>query len=296
MKPAQKRILSQASFICSTFFLLQNSRYSGTLKTVEIIGGQVRKMFKIRIEQSQCTGCGLCINDCIVNDIELKEGKAAPLNKNCFKCGHCIAICPQRAVTADGFMEEIKEYEESTFAIAPETFLNAVKFRRSVRKYQDREVEREKIEKIIEAGRYTETASNSQSVSYIVIQEEIPRLREIAAKKLKKLMRIGYNVSGLDTEKGDFLFRDAPALILTVAKSEVDAALAASNMEIMAVSQGLGAFFIGLFVIIANHDKKIKEILELQDDEQVVTCMAVGYPNIKYLRTVPRKKAKIRWK
>jgi len=51
-----------------------------------------------------------------------------------------------------------------------------------------------------------------------------------------------------------------------------------------------------LFVIIANHDKKIKEILDLQDDEQIVTCMAVGYSSIRYLRTVPRKKARIRWK
>lgn len=253
-------------------------------------------MFKIRIAQTNCTGCGLCVSDCIVNDIELRDGKALPLNKNCFKCGHCIAICPQKAVTMDEGMEEIKEYEESSFTIAPENFLNVVKFRRSVRQYQDREVEREKIEKIIEAGRYTETTSNSQGVSYIVIQEEIPRIRQSAARKLKKLVRIGYNISGLDTEKGDFLFRNAPVLILTVAKNEVDAALAASNMEIMAVTQGLGAFFIGLFVIIANHDKKIKEILDLQDDEQIVTCMAVGYSSIRYLRTVPRKKARIRWK
>ncbi|HWQ88716.1 MAG TPA: nitroreductase family protein [Desulfitobacteriaceae bacterium] len=254
------------------------------------------KMFRIRIDQNSCTGCGLCVSDCIVNDIELTDGKAMPFNKNCFKCGHCIAICPHKAVTADESTEEIKEFEEDSFTIEPENFLNVVKFRRSVRQYEDREVEREKIEKIIEAGRYTETASNSQGVSYIVIQEEIPRIREIASKKLKKMIKIGYYSSGLDVDKGDFLFRNAPILILTIAKSKVDAALAASNMEIMAVTQGLGTFFIGLFVIIANHDKKIKGILDLQNDEQVVTCMAVGYPSIKYLRTVPRKKAEIRWK
>lgn len=253
-------------------------------------------MFRITIDQNSCTGCGLCVSDCIVNDIELTNGKALPHNQNCFKCGHCIAICPHKAVEPDNGREDIKEYEEGSFTIEPETFLNVVKFRRSVRCYQDKEVEQDKIEKIIEAGRFTETASNSQGVSYIVIRKEIPRIREIAAKKLKRLVKIGYNINGLDVDKGDFLFRYAPVIILTLAKSQVDASLAVSNMEIMAVTQGLGTFFSGLFVIIANHDKKIKEILEMQEDDQIVTCMAVGYPDVKYFRTVPRKKAEIRWK
>jgi nitroreductase/NAD-dependent dihydropyrimidine dehydrogenase PreA subunit len=253
-------------------------------------------MFRISIDHNNCTGCGLCVSDCLVNDIELTNGKALPHNENCFKCGHCIAICPQKAVEPDNGREDIKEYDEGSFTIEPNTFLNVVKFRRSVRHYQDKEVEQDKIEKIIEAGRFTETASNSQGVSYIVIRKEIGNIREIAAKKLKRLVKIGYNINGLDIEKGDFLFRNAPALILTLAKSEVDAGLAASNMEIMAVTQGLGAFFSGLFVMIANHDKKIKEILEMQEDEKIVTCLAVGYPAVKYFRTVPRKKANIRWK
>jgi nitroreductase/NAD-dependent dihydropyrimidine dehydrogenase PreA subunit len=254
-------------------------------------------MFKIRIDHDHCTGCGFCVDDCLINDIELTNGKAAAFNKNCFKCGHCIAICPQNAVSVEDYdMSEIKEFEKGTFTLDPETFLNVVKFRRSIRHYQDKEVEREKIEKIIEAGRYTETASNSQGVSYIVIQQEIPRLRELAEKQLRKLLEKGYNLKGLNLDKGDFLFRNAPVLILTVAKSQVDAGLAASNMEIMAVAQGLGALFIGFFVSIANQDKDIKAILEMDNEEKIITCMAVGYPNVKYYRTVPRKKAKIRWK
>lgn len=254
-------------------------------------------MFKIKINPDQCIGCGLCVNDCLTHDIELKAGKAVPLHQNCFKCGHCIAICPQNAVSLeDGDMSEIKDYEEKSFTIEPETFLNVVKFRRSVRQYQEREVEREKIDKIIEAGRYTETASNRQGVSYIVVQKEIPRLRELAKKQLRTLGDSGYNMSGLNLDEGDFLFRYAPVLILTIANSKVDAGLAASNMELMAVTQGLGAFFIGFFVRIANKDPEIRAILEMKPDEEIITCMAVGYPKVKYYRTVPRKKAKVRWK
>ncbi|WP_041484150.1 nitroreductase family protein [Desulfitobacterium metallireducens] len=254
-------------------------------------------MFEIIIDPDQCIGCELCVNDCLTHDLELINNKAVPLHQYCFKCGHCIAICPQQAVSVENYdMSEIKDFEESTFTIEPETFLNVVKFRRSVRHYLDKEVKREKIEKIIEAGRYTETASNSQGVSYIVVQKEIPKLREQATKQLRTLIESGYNSSGLNLDEGDFLFRNAPVLILTVSKSKVDAGLAASNMEIMAVTQGLGAFFIGFFVRIANQDQEIKAILEMKPGEEIITCMAVGYPKIKYYRTVPRKKAKIRWK
>lgn len=254
-------------------------------------------MFKIIIDPDQCKGCELCINDCLAHDLELREGKAVALHQNCFTCGHCIAICPQQAVSVEhSDMSEIKDFEEGTFTIEPETFLNVVKFRRSVRHFWDKAVEREKIEKIIEAGRYTETASNSQGVSYIVVQKEIPRLSELATKQLGRLVESGYNLQGLNLEEDDFLFRKAPVLLITITKNKVDAGLAASNMEIMAVTQGLGAFFIGFFVRIANQDQEIKEILEIKPGEEIITCMAVGYPKVKYYRTVPRKKAKIRWK
>lgn len=46
-------------------------------------------MFKV--DKEKCIGCGLCIKDCFVRDIELIEGKALIKNITCFKCGHCIA-------------------------------------------------------------------------------------------------------------------------------------------------------------------------------------------------------------
>ena len=44
--------------------------------------------------------------------------------------------------------------------------------RRSIRKFLDKEIEKEKIEKIIEAGRWTPTGKNAQDVSYIVIDKK----------------------------------------------------------------------------------------------------------------------------
>lgn len=41
-------------------------------------------------------------------------------------------------------------------------------------------VEREKIEQMIEAGRFTQTSTNSQDVSYTVVTNQIEKLKEIS--------------------------------------------------------------------------------------------------------------------
>ena len=49
-------------------------------------------------------------------------------------------------------MEDVEAYDATTFTIAPENFLHAVKFRRSIRSYQDKPMEREKLARIVDAG------------------------------------------------------------------------------------------------------------------------------------------------
>ena len=94
----------------------------------------------------------------------------------------------------------------------------------------------------------------------------------------------------------DKLFFNAPAIIVVVANSDVSGALASSNMELMTNTLGLGTFFSGFFVRAAMGNKKIMDFLEVKEGKQIVTCMIIGYPNVKYLRTVPRKKAEVCWK
>ncbi|MCL6458994.1 MAG: 4Fe-4S dicluster domain-containing protein, partial [Gorillibacterium sp.] len=63
------------------------------------------------VDEEKCTGCGQCVKDCFLADIELIEGKARIHNVSCMKCGHCIAVCPKNAVTTNDYnMEEVKTY------------------------------------------------------------------------------------------------------------------------------------------------------------------------------------------
>ena len=122
-------------------------------------------MMNVNIEK--CIGCGQCVKDCFPRTIEIVDGKAKINNDNCIKCGHCIAICPKDAVSTDEYnMEEVKKYNKDEFSVDADNLLNFIKFRRTIRQFKDKEVEEEKISKIIEAGRYTETGANMQDVSY----------------------------------------------------------------------------------------------------------------------------------
>ena len=154
-------------------------------------------MFKV--DREKCIACKQCIKDCPVRVISLEEGKAYINNEGCIKCGHCIAICPVEAVSTDDYdMSEVKPYDKETFAIESENLLNFIKFRRSVRRFKDMPVEKEKLKQIIEAGRFTQTSTNSQDVSYTVVTDKLPLLKELTYESLKQ--KGEYNLANLTPE------------------------------------------------------------------------------------------------
>jgi nitroreductase len=118
-----------------------------------------------------------------------------------------------------------------------------------------------------------------------------PKQKKIYALMWKKMIK-AYKKDQHD----DKLFFNVPTVIVVSAKSHVNASLASSNMELMINALGLGTLFSGFFIMAAQANPEIKEFLEIPDDKEIVTCMLVGYPDVKYLRTVPRKRADVIWK
>ena len=67
-------------------------------------------------------------------------------------------------------------------------------------------------------------------------------------------------------------------------------------MELMTNAQGLGTFFSGFLEMVAQGNEMIRGLLGIEGNKEIVTCMVIGYPNVKYARTVQRKDASITWK
>ncbi len=54
------------------------------------------------INEDLCVGCGVCVDDCPVGAITLKENQKAVIDEDgCIRCGQCHEVCPQEAVRHD---------------------------------------------------------------------------------------------------------------------------------------------------------------------------------------------------
>ena len=263
----------------------------------------------IQIDPKICIGCGACVRDCPGEALRLEEKKAVSV-RDCIHCGHCVAVCPTKAVSIPEYdMEEVEEYEKDTFTIDPVNFLHAVKFRRSIRDYKDQPVEREKMEQILNAGRYTATAKNTQSCRFILLQEEleefkkqvwkeipeiVERLREVAPR-YARVFELFYRKYQKDACADTFFFNSTSFLVIT-ARDPLDGGLAAANIENMAVAEGAGVLYSGYLIRILKNSPALREWLAIAEDEEIVCCMLLGYPAVTYKRTAPRKKGNIEWR
>jgi NAD-dependent dihydropyrimidine dehydrogenase PreA subunit len=251
-------------------------------------------MDKIVIDAAKCIGCGMCVKDCVDSSLKLEEGKAV-FKGGCIECGHCFAVCPTGAVDMPGYdtssCTEVKSMEE----LDSDILLQAMKSRRTIRQYKNIPVEQEKIDRILEAGRYAPTGANSQNVAYTILgskQDEIER-------ECVKLFRTGVNIGAkfskyLKNKEIDdnFFFKKAPLVIVVSGHNTVNATLASAYMELTANSLGLGVLYSGFFCGCTMLSPKIKAMLRLPKGHKAVTCMIIGYPDVKYKRTVPRKPLK----
>lgn len=265
----------------------------------------------VSIDKEKCIGCGACVEDCFPENLFLDSGKAE-IKGRCMQCGHCIAVCPVNAVSITNYPQEgIEEYDKEKFDISSDNLLNFIKFRRSVRHYKNKPVEKEKLERVLEAGRYTATGSNMQDVSYIVVQETLNEIKPVIWESLYEFALENLNEKGVigayaprwikmyeDYKKdpsNDKLFFEAPVLLVVTAISPLNEVLAPSNIELMANAEGLGVLFTGFIERALKNSVKAKKMLGINKKE-IISCMLMGYPDIKFRRTVPRKQAEISWK
>lgn len=262
----------------------------------------------VRIDEKLCIGCGACIRDCVGNNIELAEGKATIKNE-CFLCGHCVAICPSNAVAISEYdMNEVEEYDEASFSVAPDNMLHKIKFRRSIRNYKNDMVTQEVLNQLLNAGRFTATAKNNQSCYFVFVQKEREVFKDLVWSEIDKIKApegerlpndvfplVAFNRRRKDNPADDFLFRNAPVILFITSDWPLDAGLAAQNIEHMAVSMGLGALYNGYLTRFCDSNEEVKKWLGIEG-QTIRGCMLLGYPKTHYFRTAPRKEANVIWK
>jgi len=145
--------------------------------------------------------------------------------------------------------------------IDPKQMLEFLKNRRSIRLYQEKEIPENEIEMILEAARWTPSASNKQPWEFIVIKD-----KELL-QSLSKLAIYGR------------FFGKAPVAIAIIGKISQnprwyiqDTTLASMSITLMAWSLGIGTCWIG-----SMDREKAKKLLGLGKDDFLLTILPLGY-------------------
>lgn len=146
----------------------------------------------------------------------------------------------------------------------------AIRNRRSIRAYQDKLVEDEKIEKILDSARWAPSAGNLQSVEYIVVKDN--KTKEILSHAsygqaqpseapVNIVVCVNFPKISHYGKRGDDLY------------SLQESGACVQNLMLTAHSLGLGTCWIGAF-----DEDRAKEALGLPDHVRPVAIITLGYP------------------
>jgi len=143
----------------------------------------------------------------------------------------------------------------------------AIRSRRSIRKYQDRPIEEEKLLRVLDTGRMAPSARNLQDWKFIVVRDQDKRkMLSDAANGQPYVEKASAVIVGCATE---------PENIMPCGQYcyPIDLAIALDHMSLAATSEGLGSCWIGAF-----QEDKVKEILDIPEKIRVVAMLILGYP------------------
>ncbi len=142
-----------------------------------------------------------------------------------------------------------------------------IKKHKSVRSYKDKEIEEDKLNKILEAARLAPSASNKQEWRFIVVKDKA-RKEELA-----------------EAANNQWFIAEASVILVCCAETDehtmtcgqlcypIDVAIAIDHITLAAVEEGLGTCWIGAF-----SEDKVKEILNIPEHIHVVELLPLGYP------------------
>ena len=146
------------------------------------------------------------------------------------------------------------------------TVYEAIRKRYSCRAFQDKPIEKEKLDSLLEAARLAPSAMNTQDWRFIIVTDRQTK-HQVA-----------------ETTNRPQVFEKAGAIIAACSNSDhvmrcgqaigpIDIAIALEHIALQATELGLATCWIGAF-----YADKVRTILGIPDDIQIIELMAVGYP------------------
>ncbi len=265
-------------------------------------------MALIKVDPEKCDMDARCVETCPVHILALdpekgpvvREGRA----KFCIGCGHCVAVCETRAL--DNVRNPLSQHSpiSSWPPVSPESTLELLKSRRSIRCYREEPVDKKTLEELMEAARWAPAGHNMRHLSYIIVDgrdavlrvlgKVVDWMREMVEAQDSLALHYHFDALVRAHERGeDRILRGAPQLIVAHAPkglwiAQIDTALALEYVELYAVSLGLGTCWAGFVQVCADSSPGLGEFLGIPEDRAITGVMMVGYPRYTY-RSIPTR-------
>ena len=271
----------------------------------------------VLVDQEKCNRDGICVAECPAQLLEIIEDGDFPtptvdFSDTCLKCGHCVAVCPNGALSLDWLTSDECPSIRGDLELSPEQAEQFLRSRRSVRIFKDEPIPREKLEKLIQIACYAPSAKNYQPWHWIVVENpaqvakfdsmivdwmrKVIKADPVAAEKLKLPRTV------MLWEQGRYKpLRNAPHLFIvhverTWAFGVEDTTLALSYVELFAKTLGLGATWSGYFYSAYNNYAPLAKALPVPENHKVVGAMMIGKPKFKYHRLPKRNVPRVEWR
>ncbi|RCX16296.1 NAD-dependent dihydropyrimidine dehydrogenase PreA subunit [Anaerobacterium chartisolvens] len=278
----------------------------------------------VEIDYSKCTACGLCADICgggLVGAIFKENGKMVVDQQRhfgCIGCGQCMAICPENCISVEGrtiskndTIDFVKERKPSY-----EEFFSLLSSRRAVRNYLERDVEQEKIDKIIEGVKQAPVGLPPSDVEILVLKGH-SKVREFVTDIINAIDHrkwifgpvirsfIGlfsketadlfetylyptalFYIRDLKAGKDGLLFNAPLVLYFHASKyaDPADAFIAATYAMLTAEALGLATSFAGTSSNFLRHNGKLKRKYNIGKNNRHGIALLIGYPKYEYKR------------
>jgi len=263
----------------------------------------------IGIDYTRCTNCGLCVRICPRRYSEDKEQEKIIFNdsfRHCSLCGHCIAICPQEAILYENLGDE--PYTFDGIANLPnyipyEKMYNFLRANRSIRNYKQKKVPEDILQKVIRAMECAPTAANLRGERFMILSDP-GQLKALSDAVIEELLKNPSTRSrfakSFEIRKKIYeypLYYDAPHIIIVYSSGKTtfehfNIGNIITYGRLAAQALGLGTCWIGWTQIAFKFNPKLTKIAGIRGRSWGV--ITIGYPDIKYLRSPPRSRKKVK--